>query len=135
MSNTNKKVAAVQVEGTAPTGEESTKVIQMETETKTVSQMMNKASGLMKASKDLDGLYLQRERFNSMFFGLGEGDAQEIKHVFLQPASTENDTYLKEKDCFKVKNPATLVKIRAIVAIDMGEMIEDLENQIVNFKI
>lgn len=118
-----------------PTSETPAKVVVMETEAKTVSQMLNKASGFIKNTKDLETLYAMRERFNILFFGTGEESPKEIKYVALVPVGGGSTSYRNEEESFKVIYPETVLKIRALVNVDLGQRIEELEKQIVGFKI
>lgn len=132
MSNKSKEVAAVQVEGMAAPSAESSKVIQMETGTKTVSQMLQLAGGFTKDCKTLENLYTRREVFNQLFFGTGEQEPCDLEEVLLVPKGAGG---YRDDDVFKIGNPETLLKIKTFVNMELSAKIEELENQIVNFKI
>lgn len=133
MSSKNSKVAPTQVEGYEQQSEAPTKVVQLPSEEfYTVSQMMSKASKLVKMSKDLDTLYVMRERLNSMFYGTGEEPPKEFKAVDL--IQSGSDGY-RESEKFRVSNPETVTKIRALVSVDLSDRIEELEKSIVSFRI
>ena len=132
MSNTSKTVAPSQVESGAATSEAPTKVVQMDNGNRTVDQVINMTAGLVKATRDLNTLYAMREKFNSLFFGTGDKDPKELKGVFLVPHS---ENRYGDDDSFKISNPETMLQIRALVGVGLSDRIEELENQIVAFKI
>jgi hypothetical protein len=94
--------------------------------------MMTKASKLVKMSKDLDTLYVMRDRLNTMFFGTGEEAPKEFKAVDLIQAGSDG---YRDSEKFRVSNPETVTKIRALVSVDLSDRIEELEKSIVAFRI
>jgi hypothetical protein len=132
MSNKTAKVAPVQVEGMDAQSEESTKVIQLENTPVTVSQKLQLAGSFTKACKTLETLYTKREAFNVLFYGTGSIEPNELEEILLVPVGCSG---YKDEDIFRISNPETLQKVKTFVNLELSGKIEELENQIVNFKL
>lgn len=114
--------------------EAPTKVVKMDSEVLNVSTMISKANFFHRISRDLETLYSMHDRFNSMFFNPETLEGHEIKAVFLS-LEDASERYVTQDKTFKVTNPETILKIRALVSLELANKITELENRVLTFTI